>query len=219
MLESIKGVIFDLDGTLVDSMWVWAKIDMDFVNSRNLDVPYEDIMADVAHCSFSETAVYFKEKFGLTESVEEIMEIWNRQAEEEYGKNVFLKKGAKEFLTDLKRKGIKLALATSNSRHLLNICLTANGIIDYFDVLVTTDESMSKSKREPDVFLLAASRMGVEPKDIVVFEDVSHSMVGAKKAGMRVIGIRDKYTGTKDEDVKDLCELFLEDFTSFMDQA
>lgn len=216
MLDSIKGVIFDLDGTLVDSMWVWAKIDKDFVTSRNLNLPYEDIMSEVAHCSFSQTAVYFKDRFGLTESVEEIMDIWNKQAEEEYGKNVFLKNGAKEFLTDLKRRDIKLALATSNSRHLLNICLTANGIMDYFDVLVTTDESKAKSKSEPDVFLLAAERMGVDPKDIVVFEDVTHSMHGAKKAGMRVIGIKDKYSGTKKEDVEDLCELFLEDFTSFI---
>lgn len=216
MLDNIKGVIFDLDGTLVDSMWVWAKIDRDFVLERDLDIPYEDIMSEVAHCSFSETAAYFKNKFSLTESIEEIMNLWNKQAEEEYGNNVPLKNGAREFLQDLKDKGIKLGIATSNSRHLLNICLTANKVNDFFDVLVTTDESRSRSKSEPDVFLLAAERMGLAPNDIVVFEDVTHSMVGAKKAGMKVIGIKDKYSGTKEEDVIDLCELLIEDFTHFI---
>ncbi len=215
MLDSIKGVIFDLDGTLVDSMWVWVKIDMDFIKERNLTIPHEELMKDVAHCSFSQTAEYFRTRFGMTESTEEIMEIWNKMAEKEYGTNVFLKPGAKDFLDDLKKRGIKLALATSNSRHLLTTCLSANGITEYFDVLVTTDESTARTKSEPDVFLLAAERMGVDPKDIFVFEDVSHSMVGAKKAGMRVIGIKDKYSATREEDVEDLCELFIEDFTGF----
>lgn len=219
MDQSIKGCIFDLDGTLVDSMWVWQKVDVAYIAEKQLDITPEQLMMDIAHFSFDETAHYFKRTFGITDSTEDIKKTWTTLAEKEYSSNVFLKAGAKSFLEQLKAKGVKLAMATSNSRHLLTVALTANGILDLFDTLVTTSESSANTKEEPDVYLLAAEKLGLKPQECMVFEDVPKAMMGAKKAGMRVIAISDGHSQGKEEEIQELAELFLEDFTSLLDEA
>ena len=213
MFKSIKGVIFDLDGTLVDSMWIWTKIDLDFIQALNLDTTPDEIMTNVAHFSFHETARYFRSKFKSEKSIEEIKSLWIDAAMHEYSTNVFLKAGVREFLEELYAKGIKMAVATSNTRELLSACLDANDIWKYFDVLVTTDEASAKSKSPPDVYLLAARSLGISPSDIVVFEDVPHAMAGARSAGMRVVGVKDAYTALSDLEAAQLSDLFITDFT------
>ncbi len=214
MLNEIDGVIFDLDGTLVDSMWIWSKIDLDFIEERGLQMTPAELMEAVAHFSFMETAQYFKTRFALPETIEEIAGIWNRQAEIHYTTNVFLKNGVREFLLSLKAQGIKMGVASSNSRHLVQSCLDSLAISHYFHTVVTTDESGAVSKSQPDVYLLAARRMAVEPDRTLVFEDVFSAMQGAKGAGMRVIGIKDKHTQLSDDSVLEICEAYLEDFTT-----
>ena len=217
MFEQVKGVIFDLDGTLVDSMWVWSKIDLDIISALELGISPQELMKDVAHFSFTETARFFKTRFGLTQTVEELQDLWIRAAEQEYATNVPLKPGAREFLIQLKARGIKLAIATSNHRHLLSVCLEANDIHGLFDALVTTDDTQAKSKSQPDVYLLAAESIGIAPRDIVVFEDVPHAMRGARCAGMRVIAVNDIHTNLTPEEASQLSELFIEDFTQLLD--
>lgn len=216
MFETIKGVIFDLDGTLVDSMWVWSKIDTELIQTLNLGITPQELMKDVAHYSFNETARYFKDTYGLRESVEEIQDIWIRAAENQYARNVPLKAGAREFLQQLKDQGVKLAIATSNTRHLLSVCLQANDIHHFFDALVTTDDTAAKSKSQPDVYLLAAESIGISPSDIVVFEDVPHAMKGARLAGMRVVAVDDIHTNLTTEEAGQLADLFIKDFTSLL---
>lgn len=218
MFKDTEGVIFDLDGTLVDSMWIWSKIDLDFINERNLSITPEELMGAVAHFSFLETAQYFKDRFNLPETKHEIAQIWLGMAVKEYGENVKLKKGVREFLELLKNKGIKMGVASSNSKDLVLTCLKANYIEEYFNVVVTTDEAGASSKSDPDVYLYAADKMGIKPEKSVVFEDVLHAMKGAKKAGMKVIGIRDIHSGAPETDILNVCELYLNDFTSFTEE-
>lgn len=216
MFENIKGVIFDLDGTLVDSMWVWSKIDLDFITERKLEITQHQLMKDVAHFSFSETANYFREKFELSETVEEIQDIWIEAAETEYCENVRLKPGARQFLEQLRQKGIRMAIATSNTRHLLNSCLKANEIEHYFDILVTTDETAVRTKAKPDVYLLAAKKLGITPTEIVVFEDIIHAMAGARAAGMKVVAVQDAHTTMTKEEAAALADLYISDFTDLL---
>lgn len=217
MFEHIKGVIFDLDGTLVDSMWVWSKIDLDIISSLDLATTPQDLMKDVAHYSFNETARFFKDTFGLAQTEEELRELWIQAAEYEYSNHVLLKPGAREFLQQLKDRGIKLAIATSNHRRLLTVCLEANDIGHFFDALVTTDDTQARTKSQPDVYLLAARSIGISPADIVVFEDVPHAMRGARSAGMRVVAVNDIHTNLTAEQAAELSELFIEDFTQLLD--
>lgn len=211
MYKDIKGVIFDLDGTLVDSMWVWSKIDIDFIEKRNVTINHKELMKEIAHLSFDEVAKYFKERFNMKESIEDIKNEWNLEAEKAYGNDIKLKNGVLDFLKLLKKKKIKMAIATSNSHHLLRTCLKANGIEDYFDELVTTDDAKAKSKIEATVYLYAAEKLNVNPKNMVVFEDVPSAMMGARKAGMDVIGVKDEHTHLKDEEIKQLTDYFIVD--------
>ena len=135
----IKAIIFDLDGTLIDSMGLWRRVDSDFLNTRGIEVP-EDLFDKLPQGnSFIQTASYFKERFALPETVEEIMSIWTAMVESYYGSSVYLKLGAKELLLKLKAAGYKLGLGTSNSRHLAQTALIFNDVWQHFDAVVTGD--------------------------------------------------------------------------------
>lgn len=208
MLKDIKGVIFDLDGTLVDSMWVWRKIDEDFILERNLPLTPEALMQSIAHLSFHETAEFFKSSFQLLDTVEEIKTRWNEAAKREYRTNVMLKEGAREILQKFQDSGVKIALATSSSREILEACLEAQDITRFFDVVVTTDMA-GKTKSEPDVYLLAAGLLGLPPESIAVFEDIPQAMFGARKAGMKVFGVHDAFSEHHHEEIMRNCHVYI----------
>lgn len=210
MLENIKAAIFDLDGTLVDSMWVWDKIDIDYLRIKGFDVP-SDLRAAIEHLSFDETARYFKQRFNLMDSVDEIKDTWNNMAYHEYAYNVTLKPYASELLSMLKASGIKLALATSNNNLLLEAVLKNHNIYHLFDVIVRTDE-VEKGKNFPDVYLLAAERLQVKPQSCIVFEDILPAMFGAKLAGMRVVGVYDEFSACQSDEIKSTCDHYITTF-------
>ena len=199
MLTNIKAAIFDLDGTLVDSMWVWGKIDEDYFKNRNMDLP-ANLKTQIEHLSFDETAAYFKSNFGILDTIEEIKKEWTDFAYVEYLNNVKLKPGVIEFLSLLKTLNIKIGLATSNSKSLLEAVLKANGIYHYFDSITLTDE-VSRGKNFPDVYLLAAEKLGVKPEECIVFEDILPAVKGAKAAGMKVVGVYDDFSKEQREDI------------------
>ena len=122
-----EGVIFDLDGTLVDSMWVWKQIDIDYLGKYNIPYP-ADLQKNISGMSFCETAVYFKNNFAIPDSVEEMMDTWNRMAFDSYQNKVKEKPGALEFLQWMKDHGIKMGIATSNSEVLVEAVLKARGL-------------------------------------------------------------------------------------------
>ncbi|HEY8892667.1 MAG TPA: HAD family phosphatase [Clostridium sp.] len=199
MLTNIKAVIFDLDGTLIDSMWVWNKIDEDYFKNRNMDLPI-GLKNQIEHLSFDETASYFKKTFSLLDTVEEIKKEWNDIAYVEYLNNVKLKPGVVKFLSLLKTLNIKIGLATSNTHSLIDAVLHANGIYHYFDCITLTDE-VSRGKNFPDVYLLAAKKLGIKPEECIVFEDILPAVKGAKAAGMKVVGVYDDFSKEQKEDI------------------
>lgn len=191
MLKDIKAAIFDMDGTLIDSMWVWDLIDVTYLKKRNIIMP-SDLRSDIEHLSFLEAAQYFKNKFTLQDSLQDIMDEWNNLAYHEYANNVQLKPFAKEYLLKLKSLNIKLGLATSNCQLLLETVLKKHGIYDLFNVISTTDE-VNRGKNFPDIYLLTAKKLNIHPKNCIVFEDILPAVMGAKSAGMKVIGVHDHY--------------------------
>ena len=214
MLNDIKAAIFDLDGTLVDSMWVWAQIDIDYLKQKGYSMP-ENLRSEIVHLSFSQTAIYFKEKFNLDDSIEKILKDWHDMAFNHYSNNVKLKLGVKDFLNSLKSLKIKIALATSNSIPLLEACLKNNGIYDYFDSITTTDE-VSNGKDCPDVYLLAADKLGINPKDCLVFEDILPAIQGAKAANMKVIAVKDDECLDSKEDLLKYADKYIHSFEELL---
>lgn len=210
MLKNVKAAIFDMDGTLVDSMWVWSKIDIDYLANKGFELPL-DLKKNIEHLSFVDTAKYFKERFNLTDSIDEIMNEWTEMAFSEYSHNVKLKPGAKEFLIKLKAAGIKVALATSNSKTLLELTLKNNDVFQYFDVITTTDE-VKRGKDFPDIYLLAAERLGASPEQCVVFEDILPAVKGAKAAGMKVVAVHDTYSEFQRKDIIEAADHYIVEY-------
>jgi HAD superfamily hydrolase (TIGR01509 family) len=199
MIKNIEAAIFDMDGTVVDSMWIWGKIDIDYLNKRGLTMP-ENLKEEIEHLSFEETSKYFKKRFNLPDSLEEIQSEWMNMAYHEYHTNIKLKPGVMEFLSLLKASGIKIGLATSNCDLLIKAGLNSTGIYDYFDSITTTDE-VSRGKNYPDVYLLAAKKLGAAPEKCIVFEDILSAVKGAKASGMKVVGIYDAFSEYQKEEI------------------
>lgn len=217
MLEGIKAVIFDLDGTLVDSMWMWKNIDMEFLSQRNL--PFEEELQEkIEGMSFTETARYFQEYYKLTETVEELKEIWNGMAMEKYRHEVPLKEGAEKFLDYLKEKGIKMGIATSNSRELVQAVDDAHGLSRYISCFITAC-SVNKGKPAPDVYLEAARQLKVDPGECLVFEDIVKGMEAGKNAGMRVCGVEDDYSSHQREKKRKSCDYYIRSFLEIFDNS
>lgn len=211
MLENKKAVIFDLDGTLVDSMWVWREIDIRFLGKYGLTVP-EGLNDELEGYSFHETAVYFKNRFKeLPLTVEEIMQTWNHMASEIYINEIKLKDGVKEFIQLLKDREMKLAIATSNSRKLAKDCLRSKGLLDAFDYICTSDE-VPKGKPEPDVYLHAAKMINELPQNALVFEDIPYGLMAGKRAGMEVCAVKDPYSEHVVKEKREIADYYIDTY-------
>lgn len=207
----MKACIFDLDGTLLDSMKLWDEIDRDFLKKRGLAVPL-DFAEAVSSLSFQEAAAYTVRRFRLPDSAEELMREWNDMAVYAYGHTVPMKPYAKEYLFRLKEHGVKLGIATSLSEKLYRPVLRQHGIEVLFDAMCSTDEVPSRSKSNPEVFLLAAKGLSVEPRDCVLFEDILVAVQSGKAAGMTVYGVYDEASGKNWDEIKRTADGVLYDF-------
>lgn len=210
ILKDKKAVLFDMDGTLADSMWIWKQIDIEFLGRRKIPMP-EDLQEGIEGMSFSETAVFFKERFGLSESLDEIKAEWNQMAYEKYRDVIPLKPGADEFLNYIKSLGIRTAICTSNSRELIDVAVTSRKIDNRIDYVVTACE-VNAGKPAPDIYLHAAKVLGVSPEDCVVFEDIPAGILAGKRAGMSVCAVEDEYSAYCREEKKALADYYITDF-------
>ena len=210
LLKNKKAMLFDLDGTLVDSMWMWKKIDIEFLGRYGYDCP-EDLQKSIEGMSFSETAVYFKERFDIPLSLEEIKACWTQMSIDKYRYEVPMKKGVQEFLQYCKDNGLRTGIATSNGREMVDAVIDSLGIAPYLQVITTACE-VNAGKPEPDIYLEVAKRLGVDPEDCVVFEDVPAGILAGKRAGMTVIAVEDDFSKSMREEKCSLADGFINDY-------
>ena len=215
MLENIKAVIFDLDGSLVDSMWMWREIDIEYLGRFNIPLP-ANLQQEIEGMSFSETAAYFKEHFPIPDSIEQMKADWNRMAWDKYLNEVPLKEGAKEFLEKCVEKGILLGIATSNSRTLVENIAEVHGFHNYFQCIMTGCE-VAHGKPAPDIYLEVAKRLQVLPSQCLVFEDIIPGIMAGKRAGMRVCAVEDAYSADSREAKTALADHYIENYRGLFD--
>ena len=204
----MKAAIFDLDGTLVDSMGVWGQINREFLTGRGFEYP-DDLPEIVKKMSFAESAAYHIQRFALGETPEELIAEWNRMAARAYAETLELKEGARELLEGLKTKGVKLALATATERALAESALKRLEVLAWFQVITTVGE-VGLNKDDPGFFLKVAEKLGVAPGDCVVVEDSLHAVKGAKLAGMTVWAVYDAASAHERAEMAKIADRYVE---------
>lgn len=195
-------------------MWMWPDIDREYLN--RFEIEYDDnLKNEIDGISFHETAVYFKNKFGISDSVEKICKDWEEMAYDKYKYEVKEKPGCKKFLEHLRSKGIKMGIATSNNRSMVDVVLESLNMKDFFEVITTSDE-VKRGKPAPDVYLTTANLLNVEPKNCLVFEDVVAGIMAGKSAGMKVCAIEDDFTKEVRQKKKELSDYYIVDYSELL---
>ncbi len=217
MLKYAKAVLFDLDGTLVDSMWMWKDIDMEYLGKYGITLPPE-LQEYIEGMSFSEVSAYFKEAFGIKESLEEIKSEWVSMAKYKYTHEVPLKPGALRFLKHLKEQGIPMGIATSNSRDLLDAVLESLEISPYFDCCMTSCEA-GAGKPAPDIYLKVAKLLKTEPKDCLIFEDTPAGILAGNRAGIPVCAMADENSAGRKDQILQMADYYAETFDQVLDRT
>ena len=217
MLKHAKAVLFDLDGTMVDSMWMWKDIDMEYLGKYGITLPPE-LQEYIEGMSFSEVSAYFKETFKIKESLEEIKSEWVSMAKYKYTHEVPLKPGALRFLKHLKEQGIPMGIATSNSRDLLDAVLESLEISPYFDCCMTSCEA-GAGKPAPDIYLKVAKILKTEPKDCLIFEDTPAGILAGNRAGIPVCAMADENSAGRKEQILQMADYYAETFDQVLDRT
>lgn len=213
-LENIKGAIFDLDGTILDSSWVWEQVDMTFLGDRGFEVP-DDYVEAISPLGAEKAAVYTVERFGLNENPADLVREWFDMAKKEYHSRVVCKPYAISYIKKLHDRGVKMAVATSSDRELFLPTLEREGILKYFDDIVTVNE-VERGKGFPDIYEEAARRINLEPKDCVVFEDILTGISGAKKGNFNVVAVRDENSVQYMDKIKRLADYYIECYSELL---
>ncbi len=186
-LSGIRVAIFDLDGTLFDSTRLWRDIDDIFLRKRGYE-PTAEYYSAIAALGFRNTAHFTIDYYKLADTAEELMSEWSELALDAYAHDIKLLDGAKEYVAACSARGIKIFAVTSLSRELAEPCLKNNGIFEFFDGLVTADET-GFAKTDPRIYLRAAELAGVSPEDCVVFDDVPQALRAARSAGCVTVAV------------------------------
>ena len=205
-MKNIKGVIFDLDGTLLDSMWMWGEVAERYLRSHGA-TPRPGIRAVLRTFNAIEEAQYYIDEYGVNLTTEEIIADRKKIMLEFYSNEARLKTGTIPVLEALRERGVKMCITTATERELTEPALKLHGITGCFERLFTCDEE-DTSKKSPDIFIRAAEFMGTAIGETMVVEDAFYAMKTAKKAGFIVAGIYDKSSEDEHDKIKDLCDYY-----------
>lgn len=214
-MNRFHAAIFDLDGTLLDSMGMWSGLDRAFLERRGL--PHSQDYTDaVASMGFRVAAEYTIRRFGLSDTPEDLMQEWNGMVEEAYREEITLKPNARRYLQYLAGRGVRLGVATALEPELSEAVLKHNGVYGLFGAFASVGET-GREKNFPDVYLLAAERLRVPPEKCVVFEDLPAGIRGAKAAGMTAVGVYDSAGERFEAEMRRLADRYILNFSEMME--
>lgn len=206
---NIKCAIFDFDGTLFDSMFIWDSVGEIYLGSLGLK-PKPSLREDVRTMSLYQAACYLRKEYDLSLSVEQIMSGVNQTVEHFYIYDVLPKPGVVSFLEQMKKAGIPMCIATATNRYLIEAALQRCGMMQYFDAVFTCGE-IGHGKDEPVIFQIAMEHFGSERSNTIIFEDAIHAIQTAKADGFTVVAVYDTSEKRQDE-IRTLADCYIEDF-------
>lgn len=184
--------IFDMDGTLVDSMGFWSRLGPDYVLRRGAGPVSESLFERVRVMTMAESTALLLREYHLPDRPEDAMAEMSAIMAEHYRLDIQLKPGVKEYLRSLREAGVSMAVASATAEPLVEACLTRLGVRVYFDALISC-ESVGVGKSRPDVYHAAAKRLGAaSPGEAAVYEDAYDAVKTAKDAGYWVVAVYDK---------------------------
>lgn len=183
-------VIFDMDGTLVDSMIYWRHLAVEFLESKGIHQISSSVLEQIRPMTITESAALFIREYGLSGTSDSVASEMNAMMDAHYRKDIPLKFGVQDYLEALHRKGVTMCVASATAENLMDACLTRLGVAHYFSFLLSC-ETVGAGKTKPDVYLEAAKRMGAQPQDVAVYEDALYATKTAKQAGFHTIAVRD----------------------------
>ena len=191
----INTVIFDFDGTLVDSGEIWKELDIHYLQKNNIfikEIPYEEMFGEAEMGdSIFEYVSFFKQKFALSKNIKEIINDFEGIASSFY-KNLKINSSAIDLFNFLKEKKLNVTLGTSNSRKLVELTLQENKVLNFFDFLATGESGNLRGKPYPDIFLKITEIAKVKPENCIVVEDSSKGILAGKNANMKTISVNEK---------------------------
>ena len=205
----LKAAVFDFDGTLFDSNYVWATAGERFFQSIGVD-PKPNLQEEIRTMSLYQSACYIRKEYDLSLTVEEIMEGINQTVEDAYFHEVQPKSGVIPFLHALKAAGIRMCIATATDRYQIEAALKRYNMLNFFEEIFTCSE-VGHGKDEPVIFRKAMEYLGTDRSNTVIFEDALHAVQTAKEDGFMTIVIRDSYI-QEQKQLQTLCDCYLTGF-------
>ncbi len=209
----IRGVIFDVDGVLLNSMPVWENLGEIYLERLGIEAE-KGLGETLFAMSLEEGADYLIENYGLKQTPGEIIAGLNREVQDFYGRKVPLKEGVRGYLEKFRDRKIPMAIATSGDRANAEAALKRLKVLSYFRAVFTCSE-IGSSKSQPDIYYAAALQLDTDPSDTWVFEDALHAIRTAKKAGFRTAGVYDRASGRDLAQIRDTADIYLPEFKDF----
>ncbi len=207
----LQSAIFDMDGTLLDSMHIWKDIGPNLLRAQGIE-PAPDLREHLKGMTLREGAAYCRETYRLPQSVDEVITLIEDQVKGFYENEVEAKPGVKRLLSLLKIEGVWMYVATATDRHLAEKALRHAGILDYFRGIVTSSEAGVGKDESPEIYERALRRLRSNKHDTVVFEDALHAIRTAKSAGFRVAAIYDPSAEEDQAEIRRLADYYYRSF-------
>ncbi len=205
----INGAIFDLDGTILDSMGIWDTVAEDYLRTLGKE-PKENLKETFKTFTLEQSAMYYRQNYGVSLSVEEIVEGINRWIKDFYKEQVLLKKGVKAFLACLQKRGIKMCIATVTDKALAETALQRLGVRSCFSEIITCAE-VGHGKEKPHIYRAAQAHLETEKEETAVFEDALHALQTAKQDGFITVGVLDSHE-QEQEQLQKTADFYIADF-------
>lgn len=207
----ISGAIFDLDGTLTDSMGIWAGLSEKYIISKG-HTPKPGASRDLENLTLEQVCKYYCDNYGECTTPEEMSSDIYAIVKEQYENDVLPKPGIIDVLEDFRRRGIKMCVASMTPEALVRVALEKNRMLDYF-VDVLSCDTIGTSKDDPLIFEMALRILGTPRSETPVFEDTLFAAETAKAAGFPLVGVYDRFSPNEQMQLRTISDIYVESYS------